>query len=919
MEPAAKKTIQPRAGLRRPDYGPMQHRVEQKRPGTPHVKKRRMVVDDQLLKVLHQTHIGSSSLYNSSSSNSSIINIGSGTGFEGRDVDVELLTSSHRTHESNNAVRNSQSWFDPPAAQDHPGVESNELQRIDTSYTQSVIMTPKRESRSRDVIGSGRRTPRRRRSRSNNPPTRTTPMKALADADQARINRMISNAYRPETTGRERHSPMTILRTLSRSKALFILDNDNGTSCVEGFNPPPQPSPDRPPIPGSSQWKKLTPKSTRTRHIPMDGTDLAKNPFLVSNPASPENRGLIASRSMYNGIMGQRRNLSDVAAATAQNLAFLRYKDENPFLDPKDYYQLWEDEQDEPAVARANEHTFRLSFGMQGLDDANALDMDGDTGTFSHVGQHDLSNPFLESADHADRPTHIDEITILSEADLERMETQKHQSQDRRREQDRDHYEDEQDEEKVQFEGDGQNEEYDQRVEDWQSERRGDNQEQQLPPDDELEELEAMDRDRSPGSQMTDVHPASVGTILSDDMGEEEQLQDSLGGEQGSEVEELGDHGIQYVEPPPDKQMEHVTREEDGAEEEPEQEQDEVHHGQPALPQDEGQVPFDKDLEAEALAAQMEEDQDAFDEDLEAEAFAAQMEEDEATEKAEQEAAKLAELAAMADDDLAEQENLHDAEQLDPEVLDENMQSVSPQPQRSPAVDEEHAESEQQVSMNTIDTQVETSGDVNMTMGDDEVVTEEGAAPHEQAIAQAYEQSQVLEEQDPHDYEDGYMNVNEEDHIEQQEHQEHQDGVGTQYYDDFPSELGIMSNGEFLAVSQPVKKATRTKINVPSLPTSLQKQLVNTFTRSRISQEAMQVILEGSDAFFEQASSDLAAYAAHAGRRTIDESDVECLMQRLRITNDKVSIESLLHRYLPRELRDLVLFPSEMRRARRRH
>ncbi|OAQ31877.1 hypothetical protein K457DRAFT_337312 [Linnemannia elongata AG-77] len=73
-----------------------------------------------------------------------------------------------------------------------------------------------------------------------------------------------------------------------------------------------------------------------------------------------------------------------------------------------------------------------------------------------------------------------------------------------------------------------------------------------------------------------------------------------------------------------------------------------------------------------------------------------------------------------------------------------------------------------------------------------------------------------------------------------------------------------------------------------------------------------------SHLFFEQASNDLAAYAGHAGRRTVDETDVELLMKRLRILHDKVSMESLLQRYLPRELRDKVLFPDDMPSARRR-
>ncbi|KAI8352324.1 hypothetical protein B0O80DRAFT_454276 [Mortierella sp. GBAus27b] len=62
--------------------------------------------------------------------------------------------------------------------------------------------------------------------------------------------------------------------------------------------------------------------------------------------------------------------------------------------------------------------------------------------------------------------------------------------------------------------------------------------------------------------------------------------------------------------------------------------------------------------------------------------------------------------------------------------------------------------------------------------------------------------------------------------------------------------------------------------------------------------------------FFEQAVHDLAVYAKHSDRNTINETDVECLMKRLRITSDNVSVESLMQRYLPRELCDKVLFPG---------
>ncbi|KAG0273688.1 hypothetical protein BGZ95_010510 [Linnemannia exigua] len=145
-------------------------------------------------------------------------------------------------------------------------------------------------------------------------------------------------------------------------------------------------------------------------------------------------------------------------------------------------------------------------------------------------------------------------------------------------------------------------------------------------------------------------------------------------------------------------------------------------------------------------------------------------------------------------------------------------------------------------------------------------------AAEDQDRPDANEGGQDLETQNDQEFEDGYMNVNEEDHVEQQEHEEQQDKSGVQYYDDFPSELGIMSNGNVLPTSLPktkkIVRRSRAGIPVPSMPTALQKQLIHTFSRSRMSREAMDVILEGSHLFFEQASNDLAAYADHAGRKT---------------------------------------------------
>lgn len=82
------------------------------------------------------------------------------------------------------------------------------------------------------------------------------------------------------------------------------------------------------------------------------------------------------------------------------------------------------------------------------------------------------------------------------------------------------------------------------------------------------------------------------------------------------------------------------------------------------------------------------------------------------------------------------------------------------------------------------------------------------------------------------------------------------------------------------------KKLSRHGIPVPNLPVGVVKKLAMRFARARngskakISKETLAAIEQASSWFFEQASDDLAAYAKHAGRKTIDESDVTTLMRR---------------------------------------
>ncbi|KAG0354329.1 hypothetical protein BG005_006568 [Podila minutissima] len=703
---------------------------------------------------------------------------------------------------------------------------------------------------------------------------------------------MIADAFKFEHTGRERHSPMTILRKLTR---------------IQGFNPPPQPSPERPPIPGSSQWKKLTPKSARTRHISIPGEEGDNNPFLATSAAtairSPTSNG--SGRTP----LGRQPTMSNVAAATAQQLAFVRYREENPFLDPEDFYQRWEDEESE--VARLNQQSFRTSFGFgTGMaQDESLLEMDGDTGNFS-VGHADMSNPLVDPADLGNRSRHIDDITLMSDSAFRNEGKELGARQNRGPEFDRNF-------------------------------AHGKDQQGQ-PPVDELEEMDQdMDLELDAESLEANTTPSSTVAVRQDELEiemeeqEEEEVEPELPEvtveEEEEEVEEQRMEQERHdspeqeateeedQEPMKQKTQDALDKEEERAEDD--HEEDEPSQEQPDPSMEAEQEAFDQDMEAEAFAAQMEEDEAAELAEMEA-AKVAQMEEDEA-EAADLEAAKATQMeedeAEAAESEAAKVAQLKELLDLEGhDLLGENDLVISPERQETPIALEESVDMDEGRDKN-IDIDLERPTDVDAavhTTVDDRTNLEELKSPD------AREQSPTMEEQEPQEHEDGYMNVHEEDHIEQQEHEEQHDGPGTQYFDDFPSELGMMSNGEFLPVSQPTtKKSARTTaagITVPTLPTSLQKQLVHTFSRSRISQEAMQVILEGSNLFFEQAANDLAAYADHAGRKTIDESDVECLMHRLRITNDKVNVESLLQRYLPRELRDLVLYPSDMRQVRRR-
>ncbi|KAI0390668.1 hypothetical protein F5Y17DRAFT_49829 [Xylariaceae sp. FL0594] len=110
------------------------------------------------------------------------------------------------------------------------------------------------------------------------------------------------------------------------------------------------------------------------------------------------------------------------------------------------------------------------------------------------------------------------------------------------------------------------------------------------------------------------------------------------------------------------------------------------------------------------------------------------------------------------------------------------------------------------------------------------------------------------------------------------------------------------------------KKMSRHGIEYTSLPSIVVKRLATTLARTagnkgKLKPDTLEAIMQASDWFFEQLGDDLSAYAKHAGRKTIDESDMVTLMRRQRQTNASTTPFALAQRHLPRELLQELRMP----------
>ncbi|KAB8236813.1 uncharacterized protein BDW43DRAFT_266119 [Aspergillus alliaceus] len=123
---------------------------------------------------------------------------------------------------------------------------------------------------------------------------------------------------------------------------------------------------------------------------------------------------------------------------------------------------------------------------------------------------------------------------------------------------------------------------------------------------------------------------------------------------------------------------------------------------------------------------------------------------------------------------------------------------------------------------------------------------------------------------------------------------------------------GIIGGGlhdeDTVIVQGKQKKLSRHGIPIPNMPSGVIKKLATRFaparagSKAKISKATLTAIEQATSWYFEQVAEDLAAYSTHAGRKTIDESDVTTLMRRQRHLNNSTTIFSLASKHLPKEL-----------------
>lgn len=117
-------------------------------------------------------------------------------------------------------------------------------------------------------------------------------------------------------------------------------------------------------------------------------------------------------------------------------------------------------------------------------------------------------------------------------------------------------------------------------------------------------------------------------------------------------------------------------------------------------------------------------------------------------------------------------------------------------------------------------------------------------------------------------------------------------------------EEAVQSEDRVPAARAPQQKK---KKKIPRISSNETKRIVEHFAGMKISRGALNSIVESCDIFWQKTFETVEAYAKHANRETIEVQDVELLLYRQRLADDRQSMNALISQYMPLELRRKVI------------
>lgn len=91
------------------------------------------------------------------------------------------------------------------------------------------------------------------------------------------------------------------------------------------------------------------------------------------------------------------------------------------------------------------------------------------------------------------------------------------------------------------------------------------------------------------------------------------------------------------------------------------------------------------------------------------------------------------------------------------------------------------------------------------------------------------------------------------------------------------------------------------------LPNRIIKQTFQHFCKMKVAPDTMEELVDFTDKYFENTIKSLEVFALHAGRKTVNETDVELMMKRQGLISDKTPLNVLVESYLPLELREEII------------